>query len=106
MESYPDKLRRRCMKCKPKDCDGCVHHVNIRTHPLFKDFAIKDESGKLVDFEGCIFHLAIMFLRQLWVREIGIQSAIESRGDATKGAVEALMQLAMSSMEQRLLREG
>ena len=92
------------MKCKPKDCDGCMHHINLRTHPLFKEFAIKDESGKMVEFDGCIFHVAVLFLRQQWVRQIGIQAAVESRGDATMGAVDALRRLAVSSMEHRMIR--
>ena len=66
------------MKCKKKDCENCVHYINIRTHPLFNDFIIKGEDGKIVEFEGCIFHLQTMFLRQIWVRLIGNEAAIES----------------------------
>jgi len=74
------------MKCKAKDCKDCKHFINIKTHPLFKDFLIKDESGKILDFEGCIFHLGVLFLRQIWVRNIGIQSSLESgRNENLKG---------------------
>jgi len=86
------------MKCKFKDCVGCVHNINIRTHPLFKDFVIKGEDGRTIDFEGCIFHLQTLFLRQSWVRQIGIQAAVESRGDATKHAVRQLCQLALGGI--------
>jgi hypothetical protein len=78
---------------------GCVHNINIRTHPLFRDFIIKGEDGKILDFEGCIFHLQTLFLRQSWVRQIGIQAAVESRGDATKYAVHKLVQLAIGNID-------
>ena len=86
------------MKCKIKDCKDCVHFINIRTHSLFKDFVIKSEDGKIVDFEGCIFHLQTIFLRQLWVRSIGNQSAIESfRNNLTKGVQDLTQSIKIAS---------
>ena len=71
------------MKCRKKDCDGCAHFVNLQTHPLFRDMQIQDEAGKPVQYEGCIFHVQTMFMMQLWKRQIGVQAAIESRGNET-----------------------
>jgi len=78
------------MKCKQKDCKDCVHFINIRTHPLFHDFVIKGEDGKMVEFEGCMFHLQTLFLRQIWVRLIGNESAIESHRNVTKQVMNNL----------------
>jgi len=74
------------MKCKPKDCADCVHFINIRTHPLWSDFVIKDSSGKVLQFEGCVFHFQALLLRQIWVAQIGTQSSVESsRNENLKG---------------------
>lgn len=77
------------MKCKEKECKGCMHFINIRTHPLFKELIIKSEDGKVIDFEGCVFHLQALFLRQIWIRTWGNQAAIEKRGDHIAKAFNA-----------------
>ena len=99
------------MKCKTKDCKDCVHFINIRTHPLWADFVIKDESGKSLVFEGCVFHLQTMFLRQLWVRTIGVEAAIESSRDDVSGSMLILAkgineQVKQFSKKQRVIENG
>lgn len=78
------------MKCKPKDCKDCVHNIDIRTHPLFRDFVIQSEDGKILDFQGCIFHFQTMLLRQIWVRTIGTQAAVESHRNVVGHAMNNL----------------
>jgi hypothetical protein len=90
------------MKCRPKDCKDCVHFVNIRTHPLWRDFVIKDESGKNLVFEGCIEHLKALFLRQQWVGLVGLQSAVESNRNAV---TESVLILAKGIMATHNLTE-
>ena len=91
------------MKCRQKDCKDCVHNINIRTHPLFKDFIMKSEDGKIIEFEGCIFHLSILFQRQAWVRSIGIQSAIESHRNQDASFKQAAFKALMDVHKDRLL---
>lgn len=80
------------MKCKLKDCKDCAHFINIRTHPLFADFIIKDNSGKVVQFEGCVFHFQTMLLRQIWVNLGGVQAAVESGRNETLKGLGAIVQ--------------
>ena len=106
------------MKCKPKDCPGCVHFINLKTHPLFKEFVIKSEDGKIIDFEGCIFHLSVMFQRQSWVRQIGIQVAVEGVGSRygdqlgilnetlARGGMILLQAAREAEVKAKLLKQG
>jgi len=93
-------------KCKPSDCKGCVHFINIRTHPLFADFMIQDQSGKPIQFEGCAFHLELLFLRQIWISLGGVQSAMEGTRNATTKNFEALRRLAEPMQLLRLVRRS
>ena len=96
-------------KCREKDCKDCVHFINIRTHPLWSDFVIKDESGKTLQFEGCNFHLQTMFLRQLWVRAMGVQEAVELNRNETMKSIAILAQGLNNhtkSIEKELLGAG
>jgi len=82
------------MFCDGKKCNKCAHYINIRTHPLFKDFVIKEENGKPIDFEGCIHHLNTMFLRQIWVRAISLENVTEQNRNMTKTNWNRFLELA------------
>lgn len=75
-------------KCKSKDCNGCVHFVDIQKHPLFAGFQIQSGDNKPFIFEGCIFHLLTFFQFQAWMRLEGTQSAIESGRNETVKAIK------------------